>query len=525
MSRESALNSILLLVVSSLVLTSSVHADPPPLWGDLVPGSHDVGFRLLAEQDLSRSIRVDKASPRIQPRPLRIYTWYPAKASAEDQAMRFGRYAALADDDAWPEEILPGARERMAFSRRPLSRSLTAERLEALLKESVGALENAEAKPGPFPLILVGQGLYYESPVTHAILCEYLASRGFVVATVPLAGTNSPAPNLDVIDLETQVRDLEYAIGRLRELPSVSQNKLGLLGFDMGGMACLILAMRNPDVDALASMETAILFPDLEIPSASPHHDASRLRIAWLHIVRRDLAAPRDGTPSLFDTAVYSLRYLVLLDGLGHADFTSYALVPGRKPMMGYWAPTKGGERERYEAVCLYISRFFSAFLLGGIGSVELFPQDPEKVAPGLGLTLEARTAQPPEPAYEDFVNALLSGDITGAMRNARLILGPGSQPESPLMDEDTLTRLGYRLQFSWDLAEAAQAVLKLNTEIHPDSTDAFASLGEIYLLNEDEELAEAALRKALELSSDNGRARNMLHYLEGKKAQAAEAD
>jgi pimeloyl-ACP methyl ester carboxylesterase len=477
----------------------------------------------MVERDLSRSIQVDGASPDVQARPLRVYAWYPAKVTPDAEPMAFGHYAALADDDVWPEEILPGARERMAFSHRPLSRSLTPERFEALLKEPAGAVESAGAAAGPFPLIVVGQGLYYESPITHAILCEYLASQGFVVATVPLAGTNSPAPNLDVIDLETQVRDLESVIGRLRELPFVSEEKLGLLGFDMGGMACLILAMRNPDVDAFASMETAILFADLDIPTASPHHDAGRLRAPWLHAVRRELAAPREGTPSLFEIAVHSHRYLLLLEGLGHADFTSYVLVDERRPMMGYWAPTKGGERERYEAVCLYFSRFFAAYLSEDADARKFLTLDPEETAPGLTLTLEHRAATAPPPTYPDFVNALLSGDTAGAMRKASIIRD--GHPGSPLMQEATLTRLGYRLQLSWKLAEAAVAVLKLNTELHPRSTDAFASLGEVCLLIEDDERAEAALRRALELSPDNGRVKNMLHYLEGKKANAAEAD
>jgi dienelactone hydrolase len=523
MSRPTALIFAFFLGISSLIFAPLSHAGPPSIWGGLRAGPHDVGFRLMAERDLSRSIQANGTSSGVQTRPLRIYAWYPASISPDSEPMLFGRYADLADDDIWSEEIIPGARQRTAFSRRPLSRSLTPERLEVLLKEPVGAVENAEAVKGPFPLIVVGQGLYYESPITHAILCEHLASQGFVVATVPLAGTDSPLPSLDVIDLETQARDLEFVIGRFRALPFVSGDKLGLLGFDMGGMACLILAMRNPDVDAFASMETAILFADLDIPTASPHHDAARLRAPWLHAVRRDLAASREGTPSLFDTAVHSSRHLLLLEGVGHADFTSYVLVEGRKPMMGYWAPTKGGERERYEAVSLYFSRFFAAYLSGDADSRKFLTIDPEEVAPGLTLTLEHRAATAPATTYSDFRNALLSGDTTGAMETARVIRE--NQPESPLMQEETLTRLGYRLQLSWELSEAAMAVLKLNTELHPQSTDSFASLGEVYLLNEDDDLAEAALRKSLELDPDNGRARNMLHYLEGKKAQASETD
>ena len=73
--------------------------------------------------------------------------------------------------------MVPGRRRYMArrdrgnppqgaqISRRALARSLDPERFEALLQRPVVAIEKAEALEGPFPLVVIGQGLYYESPV------------------------------------------------------------------------------------------------------------------------------------------------------------------------------------------------------------------------------------------------------------------------------------------------------------------------------------------------------------------------
>ena len=193
--------------------------------------------------------------------------------------MRFGRYAELADDDIWPAEITGGLHDKLAFSRRPLARSLGKERFEALLRQPVSAIENASPSERQFPLIVIGQGVYYESPVVFAALAEYLAGRGFVVATSPLVGTNSPIVTVDVTGLETQVRDLELAIAHARLLPYVSPDKLGVFGFDMGGMAGLILTMRNSDVDAFVSMSSGVLYPHPSgIPTASPDYDPAALR-------------------------------------------------------------------------------------------------------------------------------------------------------------------------------------------------------------------------------------------------------
>ena len=51
--------------------------------------------------------------------------------------------------------------------------------------------------------------------------------------------------------------------------------RLGVLGFEMGGMAGVILAMRHPDVDAFASLDSGIVYPHPSgLPQALPSYDA-----------------------------------------------------------------------------------------------------------------------------------------------------------------------------------------------------------------------------------------------------------
>src|SRR6202007_2006389 len=71
---------------------------------------------------------------RTYARPIRVYVWYPAKATS--QPMRFGRYAALADDNVWPGDCRPRVRraEVLAWAARPIP------------------------APGRFPLIAMGKG-------------------------------------------------------------------------------------------------------------------------------------------------------------------------------------------------------------------------------------------------------------------------------------------------------------------------------------------------------------------------------
>jgi pimeloyl-ACP methyl ester carboxylesterase len=488
---------------------------PPPTWGGLEPGPHDVGFRLIETTDRSRAIQSDRVTGRAYPRPVRVYAWYPAEIGPDARPLTFGRYADLATLDIWPPEMLGKARMRTGYDGRPLARSLGAERFEELRAQPVAAVEDAPAADGTFPLVVVGQGLYYESPVAHAILCEFLASHGLVVVTAPLVGTHSPLVNLDVIDLETQVRDMEFVIARARELPFVSPDALGAFGYDMGGMAALILAMRNPDVDALAVVDAAILFGHpAGIPVDSPHHDPSLLRVPWFHGTQRQFGTrpeDHDGL-SMFDDAVYSDRYLLLSDGMAHDDYSSYALNEGREGVIGYWAPKPGGEAERYRTVCTYLVRFLRAHLAGDDSSRRFLARDPEEVAPGLGFTLEHRAASPPTPVYSDFLNALLSGDVEGAVSMAESIRK--SDPDGPLLQERVLIRLGYHLIGSWEMYDEAIAVFRVNADIHPESVNAWDSLGEAHIFKGNDEEAIRLYRKVLELDPENDRAKRILSRL-----------
>ena len=242
----------------------------------------------------------------------------PRRRRAARKPLRFGRYAALADEDVWPSEIAGELRERLKYANGPLARSLPAPSFAALLERPMRAVENAEPLAGPFPLIVIGLGLYYESPVTFAATAEYLAGRGFVVATAPLVGTHTAIVRLTVPDLETQIRDLEFVIARARQFPFVDQERLGVMGFDQGGMAGVVLAMRNRDVDAFVSLDSGIQYPQSSgLPRASPHYDARALRVPWLHAANasRTDRAPAGDAKSLFDEAVHSDRYWLRVAG------------------------------------------------------------------------------------------------------------------------------------------------------------------------------------------------------------------
>jgi dienelactone hydrolase len=463
--------TLLLAAVSAL---PSLPQTAPEVFG-LPAGEHSVGFRLLEDHDASRIVSAG-ARGAVHPRPIRTYLWYPAE-TARAQPMRFGRYAALADDDVWPDEITGDLRRRLKFENGPLARSLSKTSYAALLARPTRGVENAAPLAGPFPLIVIGLGLYYESPVTFATTAEYLAGRGFVVATAPLVGTHTTPVRLVVEDLETQVRDLEFVIARARQFSFVDAERLGVLGFDQGGMAGAVLAMRNRDVDAFVSLDSGIQYPHASgLPRSSPHYDALALRVPWLHAASRADGPQRtDGARSLFDEAVHSERYWLRIQDLGHADFTSYALVEGRGDVAGAWNAATPAGAAGHRAVAEYVLHFFGAYLARSDVSMALLDQAREALPPDAGMTLEQRPATPAPISYDEVVRKIVSGQAEEAVSGLRALVA--QSPDDPMLSEFNLGRLCVSLLITWNLAKETVPLAEFAVERYPSSPNAKAML------------------------------------------------
>jgi glyoxylase-like metal-dependent hydrolase (beta-lactamase superfamily II) len=82
---------------------------------------------------------------------------------------------------------------------------------------------------------------------------------------------------------------------------------------------------------------------------------------------------------------------------------------------------------------------------------------------------------------------------------------------------EGQLNVLGYNLIYRNMLQEALE-VIKLNSEMFPDSSNAFDSLGEIQMMLGKNDDALRSYRKSLELNPENQNAAQKIHEIEDKK-------
>ena len=206
-----------LLSLASLSLMAAP-APRPALWCDLTPGPFAVGFRAEWGRDLSRTWRVTRRAgrdfaPDSVGRPVRISVWYPATASAKSSRMRFGDYTRVEA----PAEFADFARRLAARDSNDVASDVKPNEVATLFGLPMLAYRDPSPAPGRFPLVLVMGGLN-DVTTGQAVLAEFLASYGYVVAVVAWTGVNED--QLDAVGtqpgLEATIRDVEFAYSRLR---------------------------------------------------------------------------------------------------------------------------------------------------------------------------------------------------------------------------------------------------------------------------------------------------------------------
>jgi pimeloyl-ACP methyl ester carboxylesterase len=484
---------------------------------ELEYGPHPVGFELIDGVDQSRSFPSADGSG-FRGRPVRIYVWYPAR-EAGLKPLTVGDFISMAADDfrlSGDPSARAAAKDRLPV---PLAKGLDDAQRVALMKRPLKAFPAVQSAPGDFPLLVLGQGLYYESPLSQVFLCEYLASRGYIVATCPLLGTQYRLVNLSVEDLETEVRDMEFVISEARRRKGVDPRGLGIVGYDLGGMAGLILAMRNPGVEAFISLDCAILSPHFSgLPAAHPSYREDRFVIPWMHMTQGRLVASdrQDKNKSLLnDRKKLGDNWIVSISTDSHGQFSSYAKFGIRRTVPGYWRQTAENQETVHDGICRLAGLFFDAVLKSDARATEGLRGI--AASPGGDLyTVEHKTGVSPAPSSRQLMHGIIERGLAAVRPEIDRIRS--ADPAARVLEEKEVDWLAYHFLLWWGREDEALEVFRLNVELNPGSADAYAGLGEGCLVLSKTPEAIAAFKKALELNPDIPNVKAVLENLEKKK-------
>gem|GEM_PF-621367 len=482
-------------------------------WGDLPAGPWQPGFRLTEIHDPTRSYPAAPGEPRTT-RPIRVYLWYPAGES-DTPALVLDEYVRLAMADYSPAEETSGPAAARPV---PLEKGISPQRLADLLLRPTAAVADAPPAPGSFPLLVLGQGLYYESPLSQFVLAEYLAAHGYVVATCPLMGTRYRLVNLNVADLETEIRDLEAVMAHARGLSFVAPGRLGVIGYDLGGMAGLTMTMRQPDVAAFLSLDAGILQPHPSgLPGAHPSFAPDRFTVPWMHITQtRFIQSYRDHPERSASLAERPCgdTYLVGIPTRSHGDFSAYAMLGPEHAVPGYWGPVEADPAPFYTTMCRLAGTFFDACLKEDPLARDELRRDGEGTIRTAGheIGLEFRAGRPAPPAAAEWIQRIIQNGADSIQPDLDHAIA--AAPGGVSIDETVLNWLGYHFLYWWGREAEAVTVFQLAVRLYPDSANAHDSLAEAYLANGFQEKAIASYRRSMELNPQNTNARNQLERL-----------
>lgn len=339
------------------------------------------------------------------------------------------------------------------------------------------AFVDAVPAPGRFPLVLYSAG-YNNRSHDNSVLAEYLASRGYVVATVPQVGTRSTRLILGInpIDLETQSRDLEFAMTILNELPYVDASRLATVGYSMGGVVALQIASRNPNVDAVIGLDPsyrAARFVPLVLASSYFSPRALRAPILSLQSGNAAEAGAQDST--VLDSLRFADRYVGQVGKAMHGDFSDFAMLAPLFPV-NVQGRTAEDSRQSYQAVAQYVLHFLDGTLKGNPIELEFVRRNSEQNGLPPGLVRMRVHPGVHVPTEVDFALLIQRHGLQRAVRS--LAEARARYPGVEIIDYLTLNRIGYGLLEAGRPLVAVN-VFRLNTEAHPNSADAFDSLAE----------------------------------------------
>jgi hypothetical protein len=356
-----------------------------PLWGKLPGGAHAVGFRSLWQFDSTRTYNMtfkdhtSYASGKA-PRPILINVWYPAQAREPGQRMRHRDYLDIPSDDPRLAKL---SRELAAYERAVLTQELMGQPAEKLTQRQQQLLDefldsptasrrDAPPAAGKFPLVIYHAG-FGSSFEDNAVLCEFLASHGFVVLGSAFQEPSGKSFNVD--GQVTSGRDMDFLIDYARQQPNVDWQHIGVVGHSGGAHAALqFRAQPSSVVDALVSLDTTQDY----YSTADPRWQRMTTTVGDN---RKNFTGPLliVANPHAFfsmcDSLDSSRRHYLTIKDLEHNDFISQGCLQNELRLKPGYAgdPAEKADadikahaaavRQDYEALCVYVLRFLEAEL------------------------------------------------------------------------------------------------------------------------------------------------------------------
>jgi hypothetical protein len=478
------------------ILAVIVRAEPPVLWGNLEPGPYGIGFKTIEKYDISRTIRpkYDYFGELIdgqRARPIQACCWYPALKEAEARPITYAEYEYSYPGNIEFIEFLGAV--QMKYVNVLLGLFQNNGIYMDFINTTMAAVKDAPPADGPYPLIAYMPNLQ-TSYADNLVLCEYLASHGFVVVSTHPVGRTQIAAPFNTANLETVIRDMEIAVSMARELPQVDPNKTACIGFGTGSYAALIYQMRNYESDALVMLEGNIRDSTIyDIVKSNPFFNAGAVSVPLLNIQSGNPVIPEF---DIFSTLNYADRYTIQIDGSSPESFSLGTIL--RQYLAGHPESNFNLSDPVYEEVCQYTHHFFNWLLTGqDAGREMLISSDGHSIDTSHRLSFIHSDAEPLPPTAEQFVEIINSRGAAKAEEIYNKFCA--DDPGAISLNVGLMNQLGYGF-LGGGRPEDAVIIFRLNAQAFPDVANCWDSYADGCRATGDLQMAETCYKKVLEL-------------------------
>jgi dienelactone hydrolase len=501
-----------------LLFSSSVYAQGQ-LQFSAPWGPHAIGFKAVHLLDSSRSWS-DGHDPltglpaAVMPeRPLQVLVWYPA--SAAGKPMAYTDYLSLvASED--------GVVNDPAITRRAVDEQIRAwagadpvSDYQAIAAQPVHATAAATPASGPFPLVIYAPS-DSNSSIEDDVLCEYLASHGYVVISTSSRGAHLPYMTngqmaVDLANTRAQAADIGVLIGQAAKLAAVDPGKIAVLGYSWGGMASTFAAATDDRIKLLVYFDGSVrYFPKLL--AMAPDITPDRIHVPLLFFTdHEDPLTPKknDKPGSFIDRIRHTDVTTIWLRDMQHDDLTSDSLRFGNDRPHG---PASAQQRnESYSWIARYTVAFLDAHLQDDPQAQAFLSTNPETQGVPAGMfVMMHRASQGPASSLQDFAQHLgQAGFEHGAGVYAAYRHAHPDFSLTPDQIEPWLYALIQRHDF-----QNALGLAQLETFIAPQRSEAWMDLAYVdNMLNEPTQ-ALYAFKQALRVDPGNTYARKQVERL-----------
>ncbi len=499
----------------------SLHSADKYMQGSLTPGPHSVGFKVEHVYDYGRSFKPNydddmRIIRRENPRPMQIAIWYPA--SGGGTAMTFRDYVHLdgtrdnfhelsVDEKKQLDENFINQRSFLGQAKKDLMR--------ATLTLKSTAKMNANTKSGKFPLVLYApresRGAYL-----NTVLCEYLASNGYVVACTPnkwVSDRQNRRPAAE--DVMSNVQDLQFVKGFMRELANVDRDRVATAGWAHGAVPAATLAMVEPQIRAVISLDGN--FADGAAPQIMKGLGNFRPRnitVPLLHVKPGEdfRGQPNTSDHAFWNNLLYSDAAQLTLTGVRWISLSSYFNLSMAKPVDDDEQYHYARIDYAYDSVCRYAVNFLNAHLKDDATARKFLGRSPEENGFEKGaLGFVSRKALP-VPLTETQLMTIIDSKGFEAGK-AAVDLAKKNDADHVMFTSNGMNNFGYTMMGKERFDEAV-GIFKMILEQYPGDPNVTDSLGEAYMNVGKKQLAIQTYKRVLKMDASQGTKDNSIKML-----------